>query len=76
MPLLSQCWKNNPYLTALMVRCELSYLILVLLILIKTTLHNKFKGLFTTGICQPIRILCLTTNSIPQGINDKLPGSA
>ena len=41
-------WKpvqdNNPYLPALMIRWEVTYLVHILLMFIKTTLHDKFKG--------------------------------
>ena len=49
-----------------MVRCKLSYQILTLLIHINAMSYNKFKGHFTTGICQINRTLHLTTNSIPK----------
>ena len=50
-----------------MVRCELSYHCLRLLIHIKTMSYNKFKGFFlTTGINLINRTLCLTTNNTPK----------
>ena len=56
-PLLSLYWTNNPYLPALMVRCELTYVVHILLILIKPMLHDKFKGLLQQASAKQIGLV-------------------
>ena len=68
MPFKDSAGQNNPYLTALMVRCELSYLILILLIHIKGLSNNRYLP----NKQSPLPIL----RQYPQGMTDKLPVSA
>ena len=45
-PFLTQCWTNNPYLTALMIRLELIHLAYIFVFFIKPTLDEKSRGFY------------------------------
>ena len=72
---LNPYWTNNPYLPALMPMCKSTHLIHILLICIKTKLHNKFKRLLQWLLPNQWDS-CLTKNNTPQSITDKLLWSA